>query len=1087
MPRGRALLLAGLVALVLAGAGAPAPSHAQGVTVEHGGADTLVVAPGERASVAFRVVNHGGRSIDLRLSLEAPEAWRVVASPPHLALPAGGASVRVVSFFAPAKAPAGVYPISLAAEGGGARASDRVLVRVGANPDLHAEVEEAPVWATASEPYSVRFRVTNAGNVPLAFGIRIDSPHDFRARADTTSIRLDPGASAAIPVVVTPPEELGRALVHGLRLWVVAEGDSAEAVARVEVVPQGRTAREERGGLPTEVRLRASADPRAGPPVRVHAAGPLRPGSRTRVEALLQGPTRGYSMFGETDVYRLRLESPRFSLGVGDDVYRLSRLTEPGQEGLGVAATARAGPFEAGGFVQRDRRSFQPDTQYAAFTEVSLGRPLELRANWFRRDSREGRREVVSGEAALRVPGWLSVQGEYGWRPETAAAARTVDLRGNRGPLSVTLRHMRGDSAYGGSYAGLASDGAHLQLRPWRALFLEGSVTDQSIRRSGRMFDFDQSHRSARVAAGWGSAITMEGRHLERISRSSILDTERAASSLRLRLGVPLGALDLYPSVEAGRNIDRLTDESSRFWRTGLRTRLSTGPASVSTSVEYFTGGTLHRSVAEEGISGTASASLRVGSSLRLSASAYGTRYLAPIERSNLIVNGMAEQRLPWGHRVSARVLSRMSTGVFDHRETIALLDYTIPLKLPVGRAAGSASVVGRVFDAETGEPLRRAIVRVGGRRIATDARGRVTVRGLEPGTHYVDIDRSTLGSGRVPTVPMPLRVEVRSGRRTEFELGLVAAGQLGVEVRLVRAGSASGRAAAGEEEALARALLEFRSGEERFRRPTDERGRVELGTVRPGEWSVKVVQADLPPFHRFDEDSVSLRVAPGQRTDLELVARPVERRMQVVASGELREEREGERAGERAEPGRVEPEADDRGSRESERERDRETGAEKSYRVPMTMPLWQVAWLMYRESSLWPKIWVANRDRAPDPAAVPGGVQLRIPPKAPLNAAEQRAREERRRQVSAPRTEPTTFRVPENMPLWDVAWRVYRDTDLWPKIWVANREMIPDPSAARIGLLLEIPPAAPLTPEERRADQEYRQRNVLSLPPDGS
>lgn len=1071
------LLLVGLAMLILAGAAVPAAGQAWDVTVEHAGADTLEVVPGERGSVAFRVVNHGRGVVEPRLSVEAPDAWRVVAPPPELNLAAGVSVVRIVSFFAPPDARAGIYPITLAANGGDRRASDRVAVRVTANPELRVEVEEAPVWATAGEPYSVRFRITNAGNVPLAFRIRLYSPHDFGARADTTSMRMDPGRSTAVLVAVTPPEELGRSLVHGLRLRVVAEQDSADAVARVEVVPRGRTAREPRGGLPAEVRLRASADPRAGPPVRVHAAGPLRPGSRTSVEALFQGPTQEYSMFGETDVYRVRMESPRFSLSLGDDFYRLSRLTEPGQEGVGVGGSARVGPLEGGGFVQRDRRSFQPDTQYAAFASLSLGRPLQLRGNWFRRDSRRGRREVVSGAAALRVSGWLRADGEYGWRPETAAAARTLDLTASLGPLTVELRHLRGDSTYGGPYAGLASDGAHVRLRPWRQLFVEGSVEDQSIRRPAATFDVDQSHRSARVALGWGSVITVEGHHLERTFRFGVADADREANSLRLRLGIPVGALALYPSVEAGMGDDRLTNESSPFWRAGLRSRLATARASISTSVEYFTGGTLHRSVAEEGVSGNASASLRFGSSLRLNASVYGTRYLAPFERTNLVVNGMLEQRLPFGHLLSARVLSRASTGAFEHRETIALLDYTIPFKLPVGRVPAPASAIGRVFDADTDQPLRRVIVRVGGRRIATDARGRVTVRGLEPGTHYVDVDRSTIEAGRVPTTPMPLRLEVRPGQRTEFELGMVAAADLNVAVSLIRGTSLTGRGPAPDQEPLSRVLLEFRSGEDRFRRPTDERGRVELRGLRPAEWTVKVVRADLPAFHRFEEDSVSLLVAPGERTELELVARPVERRLEVVATGELREERvEGQRGTERQESRA--PEAAEPAGQVTE------PAVEETFRVPMTMPLWEVALLVYRDSELWPKLWVANREQVPDPAVVPTGLELRIPAKSPLNEAERRAREERRQQVTAPRTRPSTFRVPKAMPLWEVAWRVYRDTDLWPKIWVANRELIPDPSAAEIGLLLEIPPVGPLTLAERLADQEYRERKVLSLPP---
>lgn len=352
----------------------------------------------------------------------------------------------------------------------------------------------------------------------------------------------------------------------------------------------------------------------------------------------------------------------------------------------------------------------------------------------------------------------------------------------------------------------------------------------------------------------------------------------------------------------------------------------------------------------------------------------------------------------------------------------------------------------------------------------------------------------------------------------------MVEAGRLTVEVTLVRGGTASGRGPQAEEEPVRGALLEFRSGAERFRRPTDERGRVELGAMRPGEWTVTVVGADLPAFHRFEEDSISVGVAPGESAEIELVARPVERQIEIVATGELREGREGERdeqedvevpedpevtadpevteEPEVAEDPEVseepetteepevaadlevteEPEVSEDPEEDAPRLQEYESG--EVFRVSRPMTLWHVAWLMYRDSSLWPRIWVANRDRAPDPAVVSEEIELRIPPEAPLNEVERRAREEHIQNATASWNEPASFRLPRDMPLWDVAWRVYQDPDLWPKIWVANRDRIPYPSAARVGLQLEIPPAGPLTPAERRAEEEYRGRDGTSLPP---
>ncbi|HEX7118595.1 MAG TPA: hypothetical protein VF212_07405 [Longimicrobiales bacterium] len=57
---------------------------------------------------------------------------------------------------------------------------------------------------------------------------------------------------------------------------------------------------------------------------------------------------------------------------------------------------------------------------------------------------------------------------------------------------------------------------------------------------------------------------------------------------------------------------------------------------------------------------------------------------------------------------------------------------------------------------------------------------------------------------------------------------------------------------------------------------------------------------------------------------------------------------------------------------------------------------------------------------------------------------------------------------------LMDVARAVYGDASLWPKIWLANRGVLPDPDRIRAGQALVIPPPGPLTAEERRARDAY-------------
>ncbi|MEX0822569.1 MAG: hypothetical protein WD021_10515, partial [Rhodothermales bacterium] len=68
---------------------------------------------------------------------------------------------------------------------------------------------------------------------------------------------------------------------------------------------------------------------------------------------------------------------------------------------------------------------------------------------------------------------------------------------------------------------------------------------------------------------------------------------------------------------------------------------------------------------------------------------------------------------------------------------------------------------------------------------------------------------------------------------------------------------------------------------------------------------------------------------------------------------------------------------------------------------------------------------------------------------------------------------------------LREIARRVYGDTSLWPKIWLANTDLLDDPSDLTAGMELVIPEQAPLTPIERAAGAGYEAELETDAPDD--
>lgn len=167
-----------------------------------------------------------------------------------------------------------------------------------------------------------------------------------------------------------------------------------------------------------------------------------------------------------------------------------------------------------------------------------------------------------------------------------------------------------------------------------------------------------------------------------------------------------------------------------------------------------------------------------------------------------------------------------------------------------------------------------------------------------------------------------------------------------------------------------------------------------------------------------------------------------------------------------------------------------------------------ELAELVYGDESLWPKIWLANTDQIDDPSEVTSGMQLVIPPQAPLTqversagagyeaqledgAAPQQGEGEDTPQPDAgeeqPGVGPQTGEAgigshtisPDDVSMMGLARQYYDNGALWPKIWVANYAAVPNPNAWEVGTTLVIPPAGPLTDVEREARDLYNAGDI--------
>jgi nucleoid-associated protein YgaU len=955
-----------------------------------------------------------------------PRGWTAVAPEGAAELGPGSRVVRLVGFAVPRDARAGSYFVRLGARG----AADSVRVIVAGRRALAVRVAGSPRFAVAGDPYATRFVVENRGNATEAVALRLASSHGVEARLDSVRLTLAPGEARELAVRVSTPRRISTTIPHRVEVAARSVADSsvaASASTSVAIVARGGSGAP-RPRLPVEVRVRNGTAVPA-----VSGSGALTGGGASRVDFLFRPADASGSLRGDPSEYRVQLTGPAVDVKLGDQVYALSPLTQPGRHGFGAGATVAAGPLSAGGFAMRDRRAPGAGEEWGAQARLALGRIGSLGVQYLDRAAGA----LATARLLLTPTRQVAVDAELG------SGARSVVVQGSGARASGYARHLRADSAY--AFAGGSVDEAGFSLRPWRALHLSGTASHHRDA-APRPFDAGAGSRDLLAASvGWGSMA------------ADLRDERRGDaghfSSVALRGTFRAGPLWISPRAEAGRWNDTL-GASAPFRRLSAHGGLTRGQHSLSAWVEHSTrspcalqrGGSLMATV---------DASLRPAASTRLRATLRGSRVDGGWRGASGEVG--LWQDLLRGHRLVARARWGLSGVELDEGPRV-LLDYVIPIGLPTPRGGGAGRVAGRVVDAESGRGVAGVPVRVGSQVVLTDRGGRWSFDGIAPGTHALEIDRLAAGLDHVPLGPVPGEVRVSGGRTARVDVALVRGARVLGTIRVLD--FAEGAPAAGpppmvESGGLRDAVVVLSSGADSLRRVTDASGRFDFADLRPGRWALSVEHAELPAHHRMERDTMTLEVAAGDAREVVLRVLPRFRPVRIIAGGEVK-------AGATPAP-------------------ERPAVAAAPPRV-VGPPVVAARDAVRATQSPAP---AAQR---PAPAAAPR-VLAAAPPRAAATAPPRPAAPVRRA-PAAPvlRSEigasgfsdwpHTTYTVqPGDASLVAIAWLTYRDGTLWPRLWLANRHILGTPARIAPGQVLVVPAPGPLTAAERAALREYPSR----------
>jgi len=904
------------------------------VQVRISGQELFETEPKNVVTTTFEVTNTSDEELEFISQVKLPAGWKLIIPSFPFRLAPKATEIRLVSFFIPQTALVGKYEIIYRVSSVKYPSiSDltRIYVKVSSVTKLQAEFLQAPESVIAGQPYEAVFPVINASNTENRVVIKVQSGQGLPYTVEPEELKLAPGESKIVKVTVKTDGKFRKAFKHHLRLTVQSVEDEklrGQARCAVNIIPKitGDVDRFHR--IPAELTFRSAGQRNEEKKTvfqgEFSGRGKLSEDGEDEIEFLFRGPDtiEEISMFGQHDRYFVGYRSKTADILLGDNYYSLSHLTEQSLDGRGAEAGLVLGGFGLKGYHMKTRWLDPEEKETALQLEYLFSDRYRIGLNLFNKKSDIEDAKVVSLQGKLEPFENTNIEFEAAYGKEDNRHDNAYWFNFYSSPDwggTYRLEYIYAEPDFPGYYRDKEYISGNFFF-PIKKHF----TLNATLRQEKNNLDLDPSLESAALSRygqlglnyrfKTGATLSIESRIRTREDRLAEPDFDDRELTHRIRLGQSFKKLSFNVSAEQGKTKDRLKDQTSDVGiYEGSCYFMPTPNQSYGSYVRYSTSrnpGDEDRDTINTGLTGVFKIGKRT--SVKLKLDRYDNIGTDSGGRHNL--NLALNYLFPNKSRISAHGRHTLYGRNSDQEdETAFIVEFTVPLGLPVGRKKSVGMLEGYVQDQEAGQPIPNAILRLNGATAVTDSDGEFTFPALKPGTFYLNVDSASIGLDRIPAQKTPLEVNIEGGKeesvKIEITKSAVFIGKLMVYEFVKEDGLQKGftidKAVKkpiredGKEEmvevhGLANVLLEFKSKQEIWRVLTDRKGRFRFDDVRPGSWTLTVQADNLPEYHFIEKDTFEIKLAPGEKKEMLIRALPKKRTIQIIEQGEILIEEEG-------------------------------------------------------------------------------------------------------------------------------------------------------------------------------------------------
>ncbi len=891
--------------------------------------ESLEATPRQMVTAVLRINNPTDEKQELITEVKLPEGWAAVTQNLPFELNPAENDTKLISFFVPQTALAGRYEITYIIKNRkypAIRDFYTVYLTVLPVGNLQVKPLESPGYAIAGEEYQSSFVVTNMGNTEYTINTKVASRENIPCAVDVNKFTLAPGESKTVAVTAKTDSGRTTALKHRLQLTVETLEDGqtkaqAQSESFTEIIPRISGTEQPYHTIPTDMTVRyiydKNKDRESGMQAEIRGEGTMDEEGKKHVKYEARGPDlQDKSVIGERDEYAFSYWTKEYALNFGDRNYSLSGLTENYLYGRGLEGKLNVNDdFSIGSYYTQTRWVEPEIEETAAYMDYSIDEKNKVGLNYLRKSRDNKVSDITSIEGTIEPFKNVMADLEYALGPggDSKDNAYLTKLYGHNDRFNYYLKLTHAGPDHPGYYRDIdyilggltVSVNKHLRL-------------NTSFRQEKNNLDLNPSLYSAPLEKYYqlgvdyrtetDTTFSLDWLNRDRRDRLDSPQFDYQENTFRFGIGQILKRLTLFTSAEYGEiknNLNDTTDPSERY----------TASAYFRPNNKQSYGGYIYYDKNSD-FSGQAKRSTTIGLNAQYQiANRTSLNFMFQTnDYEDLTTGGRDNLEMRLSHiftnnnrfSVLARYTSYENSTSSD--ETALMVEYTIPLGLPVCRKKSIGIIKGHLYDQETQNAIGNAVLRLNGLTAVTDKTGNFTFPVVKPGIYYLHVDTASIGMNRVPTQKTPIELSVQGGEKTSVDIAVTRAAQLSGRIMVYSHQNSRDKAATDrqtgetsglyvvansssnedtnvvENYGLTNTTIELKSGSEIKRTCTDNQGRFAFEELRPDKWTLNISSDSLPKYHYFEQDTFELELKPGQKEEISAKVLPQKRRIQIIA-----------------------------------------------------------------------------------------------------------------------------------------------------------------------------------------------------------